>query len=154
MGTNMTSPVLQPRIGSARLFQDVFVASGKWFRREPRKNPPLASSAVGARGNPARGAASLPFGARPHLFAMTYRLVGRRMAWPQHHGRRRSLANPVMMIVKSPPATLGGLKIRPAPDVVNLKAARGDLTLARPIGLGASPLSLWTAWGHRASPPS
>ena len=30
----------------------------------------------------------------------------------------------------------------------------GDLTLARPIGLGASPLSLWTAWGHRASPPS
>jgi hypothetical protein len=71
MGTNMTSPVLQPRIGSARLFQDVFVASGKWFRREPRKNPPLASSAVGARGNPARGAASLPFGARPHLFAMT-----------------------------------------------------------------------------------
>lgn len=28
------------------------------------------------------------------------------------------------------------------------------LTLARPIGLGASPLSLWTAWGHRASPPS
>jgi hypothetical protein len=28
------------------------------------------------------------------------------------------------------------------------------LTLARPIGLGASPLSLWTAWGHRVSPPS
>jgi hypothetical protein len=28
------------------------------------------------------------------------------------------------------------------------------LTLARPIGLGASPLSLWTVWGHQASPPS
>jgi hypothetical protein len=28
------------------------------------------------------------------------------------------------------------------------------LTLARPIGLGASPLSLWTAWGHQVSPPS
>ena len=36
---------------------------------------------------------------------------------------------------------------------VNKIPPRGDLTLARPIGLGASPLSLWTAWGHRASPP-
>jgi hypothetical protein len=29
-----------------------------------------------------------------------------------------------------------------------------DPTLARPIGLGASPLLLWTASGRQASPPS
>jgi hypothetical protein len=33
-------------------------------------------------------------------------------------------------------------------------ALQGGLILARPIGPGASALSLRTAWGHRASPLS